>query len=79
MFIGEIKDIFCEGMIVFVNVRMVKDDFVIVKLDCGIEGCIEFYEVDVSGGLRDFFSQGQILQVKIKVMNYKDFMVNLSL
>ncbi len=45
MFTGETKESLCEGMNVAVNVRVVKDDFAIVKLDCGIEGRVESHEV----------------------------------
>lgn len=79
MFTGETKETLCEGMIVPINVRVVKDDFAIVKLDCGIEGRIESQEVDQAGGLRDLLSQGQTLQAKIKVMNYKDFTATFGL
>ncbi|KAA8571494.1 hypothetical protein EYC84_001494 [Monilinia fructicola] len=41
MLTGETHDSLCEGMIVSVNIRVAKDDFIIAKLDSGIEGRVE--------------------------------------
>ena len=35
MLTGETQDSLCEGMIVPVNIRVAKDDFIIAKLDSG--------------------------------------------
>lgn len=48
-------------MIVLVNVCVVKDDFVIVKFDCGIEGRIEVYEILYCYFVKDVLSVGQMV------------------
>ncbi|KAH6899668.1 transcription elongation factor SPT6 [Thelonectria olida] len=79
IFTGETKSTLCDGMIVPVNVRMVKDDFAILKLDCGIEGRVESHEVSHRGSIKDVLSQGQTAQAKILDINYKDFMAKMSM
>ncbi|QPG98129.1 Transcription elongation factor spt6 [Epichloe festucae Fl1] len=79
MFTGETKQSLCEGMIVPVNVRMVRDDFAIVKLDCGIEGRVEAHEVNSRSSVKDVLSTGQTAQGKILELSYKDFMAKLSM
>lgn len=79
IFTGETKNTLCDGMIVPVNIRVVKEDFAIVKLDCGIEGRVEAHEVNTRGSIRDVLSMGQTAQGKILDINYKDFMTKLSL
>ena len=46
MLTGETKDSLCPGMIVSVNLRVVKEDFAIVKLDSGIEGRVEHIDFE---------------------------------
>jgi transcription elongation factor SPT6 len=79
MFTGETKSSLCDGMIVPVNVRMVRDDFAIVKLDCGIEGRVEAHEVTSRASVKEVLSTGQTAQAKILELNYKDFMAKLSM
>ncbi|KAK2592786.1 Transcription elongation factor spt6 [Conoideocrella luteorostrata] len=79
MFTGETASSLCEGMIVPVNVRVVRDDFAIVKLDCGIEGRVEAHEVTSRSSVKDVLSTGQTVQGKILELNYKDFMAKLSM
>ncbi|KAK5987461.1 Transcription elongation factor SPT6 [Cladobotryum mycophilum] len=79
MFTGETKSSLCEGMIVPVNVRLVRDDFAIVKLDCGIEGRVEAHEVTSRSSVKDVLSSGQTVQAKLLEMNYKDFMAKVSM
>ena len=79
MFTGETKSTLCDGMIVAVNVRMVRDDFAIVKLDCGVEGRVEAHEVTSRPSVKDVLSSGQTAQAKILELNYKDFMAKLSM
>ncbi|KAK1749981.1 Oxysterol-binding protein-domain-containing protein [Echria macrotheca] len=76
---GETRESLCEGMIVPVNVRVVKDDFAIVKLDCGIEGRIEAHEVSHRHSLKDVFATGQTVQAKILDLNRKDFICKLTM
>ncbi|KAI5857304.1 transcription elongation factor Spt6 [Durotheca rogersii] len=80
MFTGETKDSLAEGMIVPVNIRVVKDDFAIAKLDCGIEGRIEAHEVSRSNmSIRDAIHVGQTVQSKIVDLNRKEFLAKLTL
>lgn len=79
IFTGETKQSLCEGMIVPVVVRMVKDDFAIVKLDCGIEGRIEAHEVSSRSSVKEVLSTGQTVQAKILEINYRDMMAKLSM
>jgi len=79
MFTGETRESLCEGMIVPVNVRVVKDDFAIVKLDCGIEGRVEAHEVSHRHSLKDVLQNNQTAQAKIIDLNRKDFMCKLTM
>jgi transcription elongation factor SPT6 len=79
MFTGETRDSLCEGMIVPVNVRVVKDDFAIVKLDCGIEGRIESHEVSYRHSIKDMLQVGQTVQAKLTDINRKDCVCKLSM
>ncbi|PHH71576.1 hypothetical protein CDD82_6436 [Ophiocordyceps australis] len=79
IFTGETKTTLCDGMIVPVNVRMVRDDFAVVKLDCGIEGRAEAHDVTSRSSVKDVLSSGQTVQARIMEMNYKDFMAKVSM
>jgi len=79
MFTGETRESLCEGMIVPVNVRVVKDDFAIVKLDCGIEGRIEVHEVSHRHSLKEVLQVGQTAQAKIIDLSRKDFICKLTM
>ncbi|KAH9900308.1 SH2 domain-containing protein [Xylariomycetidae sp. FL2044] len=81
MFTGETKDSLAEGMIIPVNLRVVKDDFAIAKLDCGIEGRIEAHDVNHRGSMtiRDVLHVGQTVQGKLVDLNRKDFLAKLTL
>lgn len=79
MFTGETAKSLCDGMIVPVNVRVVKDDFAIAKLDCGIEGRLDAHEVTNRASVKDVLSSGQTAQAKILELNYKDFVAKLSM
>ncbi|KAL2115624.1 hypothetical protein VTJ04DRAFT_9879 [Mycothermus thermophilus] len=79
MFTGETRDTLTEGMIVPVNVRVTKDDFAIVKLDCGIEGRIEAHEVSYRHSIKDMLQVGQTVQAKLIDINRKDFVCKLSM
>lgn len=79
MFTGETNRTLCDGMIVPINVRMVRDEFAVVKLDCGIEGRIEAHEVSHRATVREVLSVGQTAQAKILDINYKDFNAKLSM
>jgi transcription elongation factor SPT6 len=81
MLTGETPDSLCEGMIVSVNIRVVKEDFIIAKLDSGLEGKIESYEVtdnqDVP--ITRLFSVGQTAQAKLLSLDRREFSAKLSL
>ncbi|EOO02700.1 putative transcription elongation factor spt6 protein [Phaeoacremonium minimum UCRPA7] len=79
MFTGETKDSLAEGMIIAVNVRVVKDDFAIVKLDCGIEGRIEAHEVSYRTSIKEILHVGQTVQAKLIEISRKDFLGKLSM
>lgn len=79
IFSGETKSTLCEGMLVPVNVRVVKDDFAIVKLDCGIEGRVESHEVSTRAPLREVLSVGQTLRAKILEVDYQGFSTRLTM
>lgn len=81
MFTGETKDTLAEGMVIPVNVRLVKDDFAIAKLDCGIEGRVEAHEVTHRSNvsIKEIVHVGQTVQAKILDINRKDFLAKLSL
>lgn len=79
MFTGETKASLCEGMIVPVNVRLVRDDFAIVKLDCGIEGRVEGHEVSNKPSVKDVLHVGQTARGKILEMDYVAFSAKLSM
>lgn len=78
MFSGETKESLAEGMIIPVNVRIVKDDFAIVRLDCGIEGRIEAHEASYRSTVKDVLSIGQTVQAKLIEMDRKAFLAKLS-
>ncbi|CZS96047.1 probable transcription elongation factor spt6 [Rhynchosporium agropyri] len=81
MLTGETKESLCEGMIVSVNIRVAKEDFIIAKLDSGIEGRVEQQEgsdlSDVS--LNRLFSMGQTAQAKLLELDRRNFSARLSL
>lgn len=78
MFSGETKESLAEGMILPVNVRIVKDDFAIVRLDCGIEGRIEAHDASYRSTVKDVLSVGQTVQAKLIEMDRKAFLAKLS-
>ncbi|KAL2758659.1 hypothetical protein ACRALDRAFT_2040790 [Sodiomyces alcalophilus JCM 7366] len=78
MFTGETKQTLAEGMIVPVNVRVVKDEFAIVKLDCGIEGRIDAHDGPNGESVRHHLSTGQTIQAKILEVNTQTFLAKLS-
>jgi transcription elongation factor SPT6 len=79
MFTGETKDSLCEGMIIPVNVRTVKDDFAMLKLDCGMEGRVESHELSYRSSIKDILHVGQTVQAKIIELNRKDVIAKLSM
>lgn len=81
MLTGETHESLCEGMIVSVNMRVVKEDFAIAKLDSGIEGRVEPQEgSDVPNmPLNRIFSVGQTAQAKLLELDRRNFAARLSL
>ncbi|KAF4631225.1 hypothetical protein G7Y89_g6908 [Cudoniella acicularis] len=78
MLTGETRDSLCNGMIVSVNLRVVKDDFAIAKLDCGMEGRVE-NDDDYGGPFSRRFAVGQTARAKVMEMDYQNFTARLSL
>jgi len=81
MLTGETRESLCEGMIVSVNIRVAKEDFIIAKLDSGIEGRVEHQEGSDNDGalLNRLFSVGQTAQAKLLEIDRQHFAVKLSL
>lgn len=79
MLTGETSESLCEEMLVPVNVRVVRDDFAIVKLDCGIEGRIEAHEISHRNSLKELLQVGQIARAKVLDINRRDFTAKLTM
>ncbi|KAH6674448.1 SH2 domain-containing protein [Halenospora varia] len=81
MLTGETRESLCEGMIVSANVRVVRDDFVIAKLDSGIEGKAQDSPEDdyLGRSLKGMFSVGQSVQAKLLRLDRADFSAVLGL
>ncbi|TAQ90193.1 hypothetical protein B7494_g1457 [Chlorociboria aeruginascens] len=81
MLTGETRESLCEGMIVSVNIRIVKEDFIVAKLDSGLEGRVEPNEGsdDPNVLLNRLFSVGQTAQAKLLELDRKNFAAKLSL
>ncbi|OBT50660.1 hypothetical protein VE04_08830 [Pseudogymnoascus sp. 24MN13] len=81
MLTGETNDSLCEGMVVSINVRVVNDEFLIVKLDSGLEGRVEAYEATDNNDvpLPRLFSQGQAAQAKLLSVDRREFSAKLSM
>ncbi|KAL1874863.1 Transcription elongation factor spt6 [Diaporthe australafricana] len=78
MFTGETKESLAEDSIIPVNVRIVKDDFAIVRLDCGIEGRIEAHEVSYRSSVKDVLSVSQTVQARLLEIDRKAFLAKLT-
>lgn len=80
MLTGETRDSLCEGMIVPVVIRVAKDDFIIARLDSGIEGRVEQMDgSDKEVLLSRIFAQGQTAQAKILELDRSTFTAKLAL
>lgn len=80
MLTGETEESLSNGMIVSVNIRVVKEDFIIAKLDSGIEGRVEPYEgSDKDIPLNRLFSVNQTAQAKLLEIDRGNFTAKLSL
>ena len=80
MLSGETRDSLAEGMLVSANMRIVKEDFAIAKLDSGIEGRIELSDgSDREMPLNRLFSSGQVVQAKLIELDRHAFTARLSL
>jgi len=81
MLTGETPESLCEGMIVSVNIRVVKEDFIIAKLDSGLEGRVESYEASDNSDvpITRLFSVGQTAQAKLLSLDRREFSAKLSL
>ena len=81
MLTGETRESLCRGMIVSVNIRVAKEDYINVKLDSGMEGRVEHNEGsdDPNVLLNRLFSVGQTAQAKVLSIDRKNFAAELSL
>lgn len=81
MLTSETPESLCEGMIVSVNIRVVKDDFIIAKLDSGIEGRVESYDVseNENAQISRLFSVNQTARAKLIGLDRREFTAKLSL
>lgn len=80
MLTGETRDSLCEGMIVPVYIRVVKDDFLIARLDAGIEGRVDIEDgSDQELPLTRLFTPHQIAQAKLMELDRGAFSAKLSL
>jgi transcription elongation factor SPT6 len=79
MLTGHTEDTLGPDMIVPISVRVVKEDFAIVKLDSGLEGRVEAHEVSYRGSIKDVLSVGQTTNAKILKVDHKDFLVKLTM
>ena len=80
MLTGETEESLCAGMIVSVNIRMAKEDFIIAKMDSGIEGKVEQHEgSDKDIPLNRLFSVNQTAQAKLLELDRTQFSAKLSL
>jgi transcription elongation factor SPT6 len=77
---GETPESLCEGMVVPVCIKIVKEDFAVAKLDSGIEGRVELHEgSDNDLPLNRLFSVGQTAQAKLLELDRRNFAAKLSL
>jgi transcription elongation factor SPT6 len=80
MLTGETEESLCVGMIVSVNIRVVKEDFLVARLDSGIEGRVEAHEgSDKDIPLNRLFSVNQIAQAKLLELDRERFSARLSM
>ena len=80
MLTGETDESLRPNMIVSVNIRIVKEDFIVAKLDSGIEGRVESHDgSDRDIPLNRLFSVGQTAQAKLLDLDKRNFSARLSL
>ncbi|PQE23984.1 Transcription elongation factor SPT6 protein [Rutstroemia sp. NJR-2017a WRK4] len=81
MLTGETQESLCEGMIVSVNIRVAKEDFIVAKLDSGIEGRVEKEDGsdNPNASLNRLFQVGQTAQAKVLDIDRRNFSTRLSL
>jgi transcription elongation factor SPT6 len=77
---GETKDTLYPGMPVAVNIRVVKDDFIIARLDSGLEAKVEAYDATSEDmPLSRLFSPNQTVPAKILSIDRRDFIAKCTL
>ena len=81
MFTGETPESLCDNMVVPVSIKRVTDEYVEVKMDCGIEGVVSSVYIsskpDVSP--RQLFSVHQTVRAKLLFLNRKQLNAQFSL
>ncbi len=80
MFTGESTQTLCRGMIVPAVVRVAREDFLIAKLDCGIEGRVEAHEGSDRGEIlfNRVYQPGLTARAKILEIDRHNFTCRLS-
>lgn len=73
MFTGETLESLCDGMVVPVSIKRVTDEYVEVKLDCGIEGIVSNVNVSQRPEIspKQLYSVHQTTRAKIVYLNRK--------
>ena len=81
MFTGETPESLCDGMIVPVSIKRVTDEYVEVKLDCGIEGIVSNVNVSQRPEIspKQLYSVHQTTRAKIVYLNRKQLNAQFSL
>ena len=81
MFTGETRDSLIEGMIVPVSIKKVADEFVEVRMDCGIEGTVPASQIAtyMDRSARQMFSVHQTVNAKILYLHRKQMTASFSL
>lgn len=81
MFTGETPESLCDGMIVPVSIKRVTDEYVEVKMDCGIEGIVSNVNVSQRPEVspKQLFSVHQTTRAKLVYLNRKQLNAQFSL
>ena len=81
MFTGETRDTVYEGMVVPVQIKKVGEDYIDVRMDCGIEGTVPTTEISNRPDIppRQLFQQFTTVQAKILYLQRKTLSANFSL
>ncbi|KAJ2899507.1 hypothetical protein MKZ38_003001 [Zalerion maritima] len=79
MFTGETKESLRDQIILPAIVRLVKDDYALVKIDCGLEGRVGSNDVAHRHTVKDALQVGQTVRGVITKVDRKEFSFEMSL